>query len=569
MVSPLRWPLLLTLLLGGCASLEELPQPTAFETFQILERPLTPSKREQRLYRLLLAELALKKRLLPEALHHYLEVAKETRDPQLIRRASAIAMALRDFRALSDLLEIWLSVEPESIEARRRAVLVALQLGEWERALPHLRFLFERDRDLAERLLLSLTQEKRLPIALLHRLEERFPTFPEIFYCEALLQLEQGRRELVAEPLAKGLEAASRFGQRPLTFGALLDRLVEVGADHLLTRMGERFPDEPLLGLAKLRLLVNRGSMEEAEKLLRQILARWPQNPQALWTKAVFDLQRGRLQEAEKTLRKLLRYPAWRSRASLYLGHIASQRGRLREALSWYKRVEEGELLFEADQSRLLTLMRMGRFREAEELLDRLFFDYPHPSQQARLYLLKAQLYLQQQNRPAALSVLSEALRRFPDHPDLLYLRAMVADELERYELVLQDLQKLVQLRPEDPQALNALGYTLLDRFGKVAEAKPYLEKALKLRPDDAAIQDSYGWLLFKEGKPEEAIRYLQQAYRKSPDPEIGAHLAEVLLKLGRRHEAQQLWQEVKRQAQHPRLKLWVELFRQKLRAPP
>lgn len=562
-----RTPLLLALLISGCATVQEPPPPLTTEEIHILKRTLAHTKREELLYKLLLAEIALQKRHLKEALHHYLEIARETKDPKIIRRTAAIASPLRDFKALSEILEIWLEIEPEAIDARRRAVLVAIELGDFERALAHLKFLFQRDRTLAERLLLNLAAQKRLLEGFLAKLKEAFPNFPEIYYSEALLYLEQEKPQFATLALSRGLEVAREKGGGHLSLGYLLDRLVEKRARGVLRQLTEHHPREERLWLAQLRLLLNDNRLKEAERLLKKILKRWPRNPQALWTKALLDLQRGNIAEAERVLRRLTRFPDWQGRAYLYLGHIATQKGHYREALSWYEKVEEEDLLFEADLNRLLTFIRLERFEEAEELLDRLFFDYPQPQQQARLYLVKAELYLRQNNPEAAFFILGEALRRFPDHPDLLYMRSMVADELERYEVARRDLQRLVELRPSDPQALNALGYTLLDRLGKVEASKPYIEKAFQLKPEDPAIQDSYGWLLFKEGKLEEALKHLQEAYRKHPDPEIGAHLAEVLLALGKIEEARKIWREVKQKVSRLHLKLWVETFKQKLDA--
>jgi len=134
-------------------------------------------------------------------------------------------------------------------------------------------------------------------------------------------------------------------------------------------------------------------------------------------------------------------------------------------------------------------------------------------------------------------------LEKLPNYPDLLYDRAMVAEKISRLDILEQDLRKLIQIKPDYAHAYNALGYTLADRTNRFDEAQKLLEKALKLSPEDPFIMDSMGWLQHRMGQQEKAAEYLHRAYGIRPDPEIAAHLGEVLWTQGKRDEAKKLWQ--------------------------
>ena len=142
------------------------------------------------------------------------------------------------------------------------------------------------------------------------------------------------------------------------------------------------------------------------------------------------------------------------------------------------------------------------------------------------------------------------ALAELPDNADLLYARALVAEKLNRIDTAEQDLRRILKKDPKNANALNALGYTLADRNIRLKEAREFIEKALKLAPDDPFILDSMGWVNYRMGSLNEGLEYLKRAYSQRPDPEIAAHLGEVLWVQGKKGEAEQLWRSAMKE--HP-----------------
>jgi Flp pilus assembly protein TadD len=155
----------------------------------------------------------------------------------------------------------------------------------------------------------------------------------------------------------------------------------------------------------------------------------------------------------------------------------------------------------------------------------------------------EAQLLRDAGDNASAYAVLTQALVEYPDDPDLLYDAAMVAEKLDRLDIAEARLVRLIELRPSNAQALNALGYTLVDRTTRIADGLALIERALVLAPDDPFILDSMGWAQFRLGKFDDAEKYLRRALDERPDPEIAAHLGEVLWVKGERIRAQEVWQ--------------------------
>ena len=169
---------------------------------------------------------------------------------------------------------------------------------------------------------------------------------------------------------------------------------------------------------------------------------------------------------------------------------------------------------------------------------------------------LKAEVYAQMDDYQKAYAVYSEALALEPDNYDIRYGRAMLADKFGYMDLLEKDLHIILKKDPDDAQVLNALGYILADKTTRYEEALQYIKHALTLKPNDVAILDSMGWVLYKMNQPDQAVHYLKQAYDKDADPEIAAHYGEVLWVIGKTGEATQIWQiALKKHPEHAVLK--------------
>lgn len=222
-------------------------------------------------------------------------------------------------------------------------------------------------------------------------------------------------------------------------------------------------------------------------------------------------------------------------------------------ALAHYQQVKGGEQFLQARSRAAQILTQQGRLEEARRLLH----ETPSstPSERVQLRLAEAQLLREAQRLQDAYMVLESALSTDPDNVDLLYDAALTAERIDKPELLEAHLTRLLALQPDHAHALNALGYAYAERNIKLEEARQLVTKALEISPNDPFITDSLGWVLFRQGQPEQALGILQTAYRLRADPEIAAHIAEVLWALGRKEEARSLLRDTLRaHPDHPAL---------------
>jgi tetratricopeptide (TPR) repeat protein len=230
------------------------------------------------------------------------------------------------------------------------------------------------------------------------------------------------------------------------------------------------------------------------------------------------------------------------TQAWLLLAQAAEQRGDYAAAEAWLARIDNPQRLLEVQARRATLMARQGRVKEARELL-RATPERNADDVRAKL-LAEAQLLREIKQWSEAYAVLQAASQRFPDDADLLYEQAMAAEKVGQLDAMEAALRRVIALKPDHAHAYNALGYSLADRNLRLAEAKTLIEKALQLTPGDPFITDSLGWVEFRLGNREEALRLLRQAYKSRPDAEIGAHLGEVLWAMGQRDEARRVWAE-------------------------
>jgi tetratricopeptide (TPR) repeat protein len=226
---------------------------------------------------------------------------------------------------------------------------------------------------------------------------------------------------------------------------------------------------------------------------------------------------------------------------AFYLGEIAEETRRYDEAIARYREVTEGDRAWLAKLRIAAIMGKQGQLESARQFLGALEPD--GHDQEIQVKQAEAQLLQDARDYQGAYAVLSEALADEPDSADLLYDVAMVAEKLDRLDEVESRLKRVIELKPDNAQALNALGYTLVDRTQRAAEGMKLIEKAHALAPSDPFILDSMGWAYFRLGNLSESEKFLRRALDERPDPEIAAHLGEVLWAKGERDRAQEVWQ--------------------------
>jgi Flp pilus assembly protein TadD len=224
----------------------------------------------------------------------------------------------------------------------------------------------------------------------------------------------------------------------------------------------------------------------------------------------------------------------------LYLAQVAEDMKQYDTAIERYLAVTEGDRAWLAKLRIAAMYGKQGKVAEGQRYLAGIAAVTKEQKIQVRQ--AEAQLLRDSGDDTAAYRVLVQGLDDNPDTPDLIYDLAMVAEKLDKVDEAESRLKRLVELKPDDAQALNALGYTLVDRTPRTDEGLALIERAHKLSPKDPFILDSLGWAFYRMGRLDEAERYLKEALESRPDAEIAAHLGEVLWRKGDRDQARALW---------------------------
>jgi tetratricopeptide (TPR) repeat protein len=237
--------------------------------------------------------------------------------------------------------------------------------------------------------------------------------------------------------------------------------------------------------------------------------------------------------------------------AYYYLGRMAESDNESEKAISNYMEIKDGE-------EYLAATSRIGQILVKEGQLDRNHDWFAEqrskkPLLRAQLYGLEADILTQAGYEKEAMQVLDEALVEMPDNTPLRYARAMLSEKQNELVSMERDLRAILATNPDNATALNALGYTLADRTTRYDEALQLIARALALQPNEPAILDSMGWVMFRTGRYAESVMYLSRAYGYFPDPEVAAHLGEALWVKGDTDGAREIWQDaLQRNPGHP-----------------
>ncbi len=521
-------------------------------------QPLTPDI----LFKFLVAEVAGQRGAIGIAQSTYLDLARQTRDPRIARRAAEIAAFARDSTAALEATRLWAAADQDSPRAQQMLAALLLNEGKLDEAEPVLRALLKEEPANGFLHLSALMGKMRDSVAaleLVERLAADYPALPEARFAVAQAAASAGRFEAAiaalrqADKLRPGWEPAALLQVQILGKTSLADAIAFMRT-FLATH-----PDAREVRLAYARALVNANQFSEARAEFTRLTADFPRNPEVSFAAGLLSLQMGEAAAAHDLLTRTLEYsPRDPDTVHYYLGQAAEQMKQPEAAARHYADVGAGNYLVPARARQAVLLTRAGKLDEARALLAATRGE--NDAQNVRLIQAQAELLRDSKEHAAVYDVLSEGLKRYPDAADLLYDRAMAAEKLDRLDVLEADLRRVIVLRPNDAQAYNALGYTLADRTSRLAEAVVLLDKALALAPEDPFILDSVGWAQYRSGNLARAQEYLERAYRVRPDPEIAAHLGEVLWARGQRDEAGKLWQTSLQT--HPQNEVLLETLR-------
>jgi len=540
--------------LSGCAVAPETAEQS--ETEVSPEQALAPRVNrnsvidEEVLYLLMAAELAGQRNQYDLAMDAYLQAAKRVGDARIAERAVKIGLFLKDEKRTREALAVWLSKDGQNLGARRFAALLAIKNSDFNAAVENLQVILQEDPAGFEggilEMVKSLEKDGRLRFVfdVLEELSHRQPDQSSLLFMQALVASMLPDNELAQQKITRVLELQPDWNKALIFQAQLAGRGGDLAkARQYLEKAVKQAPEDKQLKKMLVEIMVNTGAFDDAIRFCQGVLDETPDDGDTLFMLALIHLQQNQPDKAENYLEKLLNNPEWEGQAAYYLGKIEQDKQHHDKALKWFARAEEAGNGFDAGMAALSVLMNQKRLDEADVRIKEM--DARYPDQHLKMMFARAELLNQQGKYQESYDLLTSALKEVPGNRDILYARALVAERLNRLDVLEADLLQILDKNPDDVGALNALGYSLVDRTQRYDEAEKYLLKALSLQPDEAVVVDSYGWLLFKRGQFEQALEYLKKAYAKQAENEIAGHIVEVLWEMGKENEAREFFEGV------------------------
>ncbi|MDZ7803938.1 tetratricopeptide repeat protein [Thiohalophilus sp.] len=522
------------------------------------------------LYYLLAAEIALQRNRMDVAVEGYSKAAAATNDVRVAERAARIAVYARDDERALQAAQKWVQLAPDNAEARQVLAALLVRTGNSDAALPHFEALLaldngdkERQRYMLITSLLSKEKDKQAALAVMQKLVAERRDNPDAQYALAHLALMVDSLELAGQAIEQALARRPDWSDAHLLRANVLHRQGKTGRLFKLVR--ERLdtaPDDVPLRLFLARKLVDEQQFDAARRQFDEVLKREPGHTDALYARGLLALQMGDYTQAEASFKQLIAQKRRVNEARYYLGQAAELQEKFDLALDYYAMIERGDQYVNARIRAAGILAKQGGLAAGREHLQNTRAD--NLDTELQLYLAEGDLLLNAREYEEAYRLYNIALEQMPDNSKLLYARALVAEKLDRLDETIADLQRIVNNEPNNAEALNALGYTLVDATDRIDEGFDYIRRAYKIQPDEPAIIDSMGWAYYRLGQHDKALEYLQRAFDKLRDGEIAAHLGEVLWVTGRREDARRVWDEALREApEHRVLQDVIERFTQ------
>lgn len=477
------------------------------------------------------------------------DLAQRTQDPKAYARATETAAQARQFERALELSRQWQALDPDSIKARQIRISLLI-LGKRSDELPsQYASLLALDKVGLPGNLLHLNRslarlgDPQITLQLVERITAPYSDLPEAHIALAEAAANTNNLSRAIEEATKALQLRPDWEAVALIHAQLLAKQSSSEAIGELERFLERNPQSKDTRLMLARLLVSEKRYDDASRQFDTLLREHPNSPDVIYPVAILALQRGDLVNGRKQLERLLETDfADKLTVHYLLGQLEQGQNNLDAALTHFNEVRSGEQYFAARSRSAQILVQQGKTEEARRLLHETRGN--NANQNAALAQAEAQILREAGRYNDAFIVLQNALSAHPKDVDLLYDTALIAERLNKPELMETYLREVLSLKPDHAHALNALGYSLAERNTRLEEALTLIRQALTLSPKDPFIMDSLGWVLFRQGDLNGARETLEKAYAIKADPEIAAHLTEVLWTLGREEDARRLLRE-------------------------
>ena len=508
--------------------------------------PVAPFPKDA-LYQLLVAEVAGYRGEYSTALEKYVDMALKTRDAGVAQRAAMLAVYLKRYEEALTTSKIWVEQEPDSIEARRYLSEQLLRIGDMEQAIVHMEAIknlggLANFESFAYSAANMDDKGREVLLEAMSRMLAEYPGDEQLMFSKAVLLEQSGQLEEALQLANQLLVSKKDINVIVLKVNALKDLLRTDEALIFLESTLEELADKRRLRLIYARMLFEAERLVDAEKQYEQVHQQAPNDSDILFALALISMEQGKDESAKGYLNQMIRFNRRANEAHYYLGSIADKNDKIPQAISEYKMVGPGRE-FLAAQVRIAALLAdQGRLDDARAHLENQRAN--NPDRYNRLVMIEGQLLSERGHETEFFELLEMVIKKQPENVELLYFRAMTGQSLGRLDVLERDLLRVIDIDPGNADAMNALGYTLADQTDRHDEALVLIERALEIKPNEAAFIDSLGWVQYRLENYKDAVTNLRKALSLFDNDEVAAHLGEVLWVSGEQQEARNVWQK-------------------------
>ena len=498
-------------------------------------------------YKYLLGEIAGQRGDLSLASQLFLDLAKKTRDPRLAERAAKTAAYGRQQRLALDAATLWAELDPSSLAAQQATSQMMISTGDIQSAVPHIKELLSKEESRAATFLylndlLRNQQDKKAVLTTIKELAQPYPASAEAHFAVAEAAWFAQDMAVAESAIKQASQLRPDWEVSAQMQGQILAKKSPEKAVGFYKGFLNKNPIANNLRMDYAKLLVRLKRYEEAKPEFIKLTEFEKDNPDTNAVVGLLSLEANELDMAEQYLQQSMRNgfkdP---EKIYMYLGITADRKENKSKALEWYGKIDKSNQHYLEAQLATASIIAQTKNTDAAiSMLDNLA--ELTAVQEIVVAQAQASLLVQDKRHQEAFELIKKTINTIPNTPQLIYDYAMAAERIGKLDLMENELRKVIQLQPDFSAAYNALGYSFADRNINLKEAKTLIETAQKLSPSDHYILDSLGWVEYRLGNYAVAVEHLRKAYSVQEDPEISAHLGEVLWKQGLQEEAKNIW---------------------------
>jgi tetratricopeptide (TPR) repeat protein len=544
------------LALNGCAANKQLNTDSmtiANDSNTTIDGNKESVLKPEFIYRYLVGEIAGQRGDIGTSGAIFYDLARTERDARLAERAAKIAAYANISNLAVPAIQLWAELDPGSTEAQQAMTEMLIATGKLDETRPYLSKLLTKEETRASgflylNTLLSRSPDKAAVLELVQFLAQPYPDSAEAQFAvaQAAWIANKDGDALAAINKAETLHAG--WDVAALLKGQILYRESPQAAIDYYYGFLKSHPQSNEVRINLAKLLVNQKQFEAAKKeyplIIEQSKSNSPKNTADVTAViGLLSYQSADYISAQNYFQQALAMDFKDAdQLYLYMGQTSEKLDQNESAAGWYKKIALGPRYLEAQLSLANLAARTQSADVAIEILDELA-DL-NTEQQIIVIQAQASILVRAKRDQEAFDLLEKAVKNLPNTPELVYDYALAAERMKKFDLMESELRRTIAEKPDFAAAYNALGYSFADRNIKLNEAIKLIEKALELSPNDHYMLDSLGWAHFRKGNLDKAIQYLQEAYAINPDPEIAAHLGEVLWHKGQHDQAKKIWND-------------------------